>query len=256
MVSTPALEVGRQDLVAPGTVAAACCSGFEWRGRAGQFRLELAEGVFTPTHTSLALAEVMEVLPGEVVADVGCGCGVLALVAARLGAGRVLGTDIVPAAVRVAARNAHLLGLEDRSEFHAGHLLDPLPDASVDVVIGDVSGIPDPLAAVTGWLPGGGPSGAELPVAMLEGAGRVLRPGGRMYLPTASIQDEERVLAAAGRVFDGLDLLDSRQFPLPATVARSAALAELIERGIVRVEQRGSRLLWRLHLWCGRRPAR
>jgi SAM-dependent methyltransferase len=212
--------------------------------------------VFTPTHTSLALAEVIEVLPGEVVADVGCGCGALALVAARLGAAKVLGTDIVPAAVRLAGLNARRLGLEDRAEFHTGHLLDPLPDASVDVVIGDVSGIPDPLAAVTGWLPGGGPSGAELPVAMLEGARRVLRPGGRMYLPTASIQFEERVLAAASRLFEGLDLLDSRQFPLPAPVARSAALAELIDQGVVRVEQRGTRLLWRLRLWCGRRPVR
>jgi Ribosomal protein L11 methyltransferase (PrmA) len=61
---------------------------FEWRGRTGPFTLTLAPGVFTPTHTSLALAEVIEIRPGEVVADIGCGCGVLAFVAARLGAAR------------------------------------------------------------------------------------------------------------------------------------------------------------------------
>lgn len=64
----------------------------------------------------------------------------LALVAARLGAARVLGTDVVPAAVRLAGLNARRLGLEGRAEFSADHLLDPLPDASVDVVVGDVSG--------------------------------------------------------------------------------------------------------------------
>lgn len=229
---------------------------FEWRGRTGPFTLALAPRVFRPTHTSLALAEVVDVFPGEVVADVGCGCGVLAFVAARLGAARVVGTDINPAAVRVATANARRLGLHDRADFRTGHLLEPFAATSFDVVLGDVSGIPDLLSSVTGWLPGGGPTGAELPVAMLEGMRSALRPGGRLYLPTASIQDEERILTLAGRAFASVELLATRQFPLPGPVSRSEALAALVDAGVVRVESRGSRRLWRLRLWCCRQGSR
>lgn len=232
---------------------------FEWKGRAGPFTLELTPPVFRPTHISLALAESLEVRPGETVMDVGCGSGVLSFVAARLGAGRAYGSDISEESVRVATENARLLGLADRTEFRAGSLFEPLRDVTADVIIGDVSGIPDDLAEITGWFPGGyagGPTGAEVPVAMLESMGDCLRPGGRMYLPTATIQDENRVLAAARRIFGAANLAEvvEREFPLPTLVARSKAVARLMTDGLIALRQRGSRLLWRLAIWRCIRP--
>jgi hypothetical protein len=127
------------------------------------------------------------------------------------------------------------------------------------VIIGDVSGIPDDLAEVTGWFPGGhagGPTGAEVPVAMLETIGDCLRPGGRMFLPTATIQDEDRVLSAARRVFgeSNLNEVAEREFPLPSLLIRSKAVARLMADGLIRLRQRGSRLLWRLAIWRCIRP--
>jgi SAM-dependent methyltransferase len=231
----------------------------EWRGRTGPFTLELSPSVFAPTHVSVTMAQSLEVGAGETVIDVGCGSGVLSFVAARLGAGRVYGTDISAESVEIARRNAERLSLTDRTEFRAGNLFEPLRDVSADVVIGDVSGIPDELAEVTGWFPGGyagGPTGAEVPVAMLESIGDCLRPGGHMYLPTASIQDEGTVLAAARRIFgaDNIASLIEREFPLPALIARSKEAARLMAEGLLKLRQRGSRLLWRLAIWrCDRR---
>ena len=59
------------------------------------------------------------------------------------------------------------------------------------VIIGDVSGIPDALADASGWFPsrrGGGPRGSELPIRMLHAAKERLRAGGRLLLPTGSLQ--------------------------------------------------------------------
>src|SRR3972149_6157298 len=64
----------------------------EWKGRTGPFKVSLGEGGFHPTHTSRTLAEALEIEPGDTVIDVGCGSGVLSFVAARLGAGRVIGS--------------------------------------------------------------------------------------------------------------------------------------------------------------------
>lgn len=227
----------------------------EWKGRTGPFPLTLTPLVFAPSSTSVVLADALEIGPGETVIDVGCGSGVLSFVAARLGAGRVYGCDASPDAVDAARANARALGLEDRVEFRAGNLLEPVRDVSADVVIGDVSGIPDPIAELTGWFPdgrSGGPTGAELPTAMLHDLGDSLAPGGRLYLPTGTIQAESRVLEAARRVFgaSNLELVMQREFPLPGhIVAGSKAVARLVQQGLLSLRRRGSRMLWQLSIW-------
>lgn len=206
----------------------------------------------------MLLADSMEIAPGDTVIDVGAGSGVLSFVAARLGAGRVYGTEVIPEAVEVARENARALGLDDRTEFRAGSLLEPLDGVVADVVIGDVSGIPDEVAALTDWFPGGhagGPTGAETPIEMLEHVADHLRRGGTMYLPTGTIQDESSVLRAARRVFGGaVERVAEKEFPLPSIVAGSKSVARMMSDGLLRLRRRGSRLLWRLAVWRCVRP--
>lgn len=228
----------------------------DWKGRTGPFTVALGEGVFHPTHTSRTLADALEIGPDDVVIDVGCGCGVLSFVAARLGAKRVIGCDLSEQAIEVARANAVRLGLQDRVEFRVGDLLQPVRGERASVVIGDVSGIPDEIGRLAGWFPdghAGGPTGAELPAAMLESIREndCLVPGGRIYLPTGTLQAEGRILEAARRLFGSANLhrLLEREFPLPDVVARSKAVAEMMRDGILDLRARGSRLLWSLHIW-------
>jgi SAM-dependent methyltransferase len=235
----------------------------EWKGRTGPFTVSLGDGVFHPTHTSRTLAEALEIAAGDTVIDVGCGSGVLSFVAARLGAGRVIGSDLSVEAIEVARENAKSLGLQDRVEFRAGNLLDPVRGEKANVIIGDVSGIPDEIGRLAGWFPdghAGGPTGAELPAAMLESIreNECLAPGGSLFLPTGTIQAENKILEVARRIFGQANLqsLLSREFPLPDVVARSKAVAEMMREGVLDLRERGSRLLWRLQIWrCQMPPA-
>lgn len=228
----------------------------EWKGRTGPFTVELGEGVFHPTHTSRTLAEALEITPDDVVIDVGCGCGVLSFVAARLGAKRVIGCDLSEEAIEIARRNAVLLGVQDRVEFRVGDLLQPVRGERATVIIGDVSGIPDEIGRLAGWFPdghAGGPTGAELPAAMLESIREndCLVPGGRLYLPTGTIQAENAILDVARRLFGqaNLQALLEREFPLPDVVAKSKAVAQMMKDGVLDLRARGSRLLWSLRIW-------
>jgi precorrin-6B methylase 2 len=231
-------------------VSSEVVSSYDWRGRTGPLTLMLRPDVFTPTHTTLVMADALEINPDDVVIDVGCGSGVLGIVAARLGAARIFGCDLSKEAVDLAGENARRLGLSDCSEYHQGHLFGPVADVEADVVIGDVSGIPDAIAEVTPWT-SGGPTGAELPIQMLETLGERLKIGGRLYLPTGTMQAEERVLEAARRIFgdDNLHPLAVREFPLPTTVARSPAVQRLVDEGTLDMRPRGTRLVWRLTVW-------
>jgi SAM-dependent methyltransferase len=228
-------------------------SEVEWKGRTGPFSIVLNPGVFSPTHTSRTLAEALEIGPEDTVIDVGCGSGILSFVAARLGARHVIGCDISEEAVQAARENAGRLGLSDRVEFRTGSLLEPVRDQQASVLIGDVSGIPDEIAEVTGWFPdgrAGGPTGAELPKMMIESIGDTLQHGGRLYLPTGTIQDEKSIIEAARKVFgDNMVPILEREFPLPDIVGKSLAAARMMKEGLLNLHKRGSRWLWRLQIW-------
>jgi protein-L-isoaspartate O-methyltransferase len=234
-------------------MAEAAIHQVEWKGRTGPFSLHVRPGVFSPTTTSRTLADALEINPGDTVIDVGCGSGVLAFVAAKLGAGKVYGCDLSAPAVRAARENAAMLGLSDVCEFRQGDLLEPVRDVRADVLIGDVSGIPDELAAVTGWfdrVPAGGPTGAELPRKLLGSIGDTLAPGGRLYLPTGTLQDEASILTLARELFgDNMEPVLEREFPLPDLVAKATATARMMKEGLLSLHKRGSRLLWSLRIW-------
>jgi hypothetical protein len=78
-----------------------------------------------------------------------------------------------------------------------------------------------------------------------------LAPGGRLYLPTGTIQAENRILEVARRIFGAANLqaIVSRELPLPDVVAKSKAVARMMREGILDLHARGSRLLWQLRVW-------
>ena len=77
--------------------------------------LETCPGLFSPEHVdrgTLAMLSCAHFEPGMRVMDLGCGCGVVGIAAARVcGEENVLLSDIDPLAVQVAGRNAARNGL-------------------------------------------------------------------------------------------------------------------------------------------------
>ena len=228
---------------------------FKWKGRMGPLDLHVSENTFQPSTISVLLAEALEVEEGDVVVDVGCGTGVLSIIAAKLGASKVFGLDAAPDVVEVASRNAARHGVEGVTTFLQGDLFDPLPDGiTADIVIGDVSGIPDALAAKSGWFPsrrGGGPRGSELPIRMLEGVHEVLRKGGRLFLPTGTLQDEAAILDKARSILNKLTQVRERAIPLPTTLGQSTEVVQLVRDRVIELRERGSRKLWTAKVWVG-----
>lgn len=78
-------------------------------------QLETAPGLFSPAHVdrgTLAMLSIADFEPGMKIMDLGCGCGVVGIVAAkRCGAENVVLADIDPRAVEIARKNAAANGV-------------------------------------------------------------------------------------------------------------------------------------------------
>jgi ribosomal protein L11 methyltransferase len=120
---------------------------------------------------------VANVERGASVLDYGCGSGILAIAAAKLGAGAVTGVDVDPQAIATSRANAEANGVA--AEFC---LPDALPISTVDIVVANI--LANPL---------------ELLAPLL--AGRV-RAGGSILLAGILEPQADRVAAAYARWFN------------------------------------------------------
>jgi ribosomal protein L11 methyltransferase len=184
-VHFPVLRVGEHLVIRP-----------TWRRHrpaAGDVVLALDPGMafgtgLHPT-TRLCLAAVEAAggrgeLDGARVLDVGCGSGILAIAAARLGAAAVLGLDIDPIAVEATVANARRNRLARRIDARQGSL--PSGEPPFDVVLANL------IASVL--------------VTLAAGLRDELRPGGLVLASGIFVDREAEVraaFAAAGLTVDG-----------------------------------------------------
>ena len=71
------------------------------------------KNVMTPSGLTCLLAANMDIPQGCVVADLGCGCGILSIIAAKLGAKLVYAVDVNPYALRDTTFNATTNGVSN-----------------------------------------------------------------------------------------------------------------------------------------------
>ena len=134
----------------------------------------------------LCLEELIR--PGDHVLDMGTGSGILAIAAARLGAGRVLSLDNDPVAVSVAQENVSLNGLRQVIEVAQGSL-DFLSSGEALHFDGILVNI---ISEVILEMVQGGLVSFLKPMGWLVASG-ILAPGTRQLIPLLREQGLERV---------------------------------------------------------------
>jgi ribosomal protein L11 methyltransferase len=138
--------------------------------------LAFGTGSHPTTQLMLRFLEA-EIQGGEDVLDYGCGSGILAIAAAKLGAARVDGVDVDPEALETARANARSNGIALRAT-----LPEALPAGSYDIVVSNI--LAQPLIVLAPLL-----------------AART-RPGGRIALAGILQPQAAEVAAAYAPWFD------------------------------------------------------
>ncbi len=150
----------------------------------------VSNNVYKPAEDTFLLAENLAVEEDDVVLDMGTGCGILGILAAKK-AGKVVAVDINPYAVQCARINAKLNHAKEKIDVRRGNLFEPLKEyEKFDVVIFNPPYLPSKADSKKTWMEkawSGGPTGRSLIDKFISEARNHLKRGGRIFLVQSSL---------------------------------------------------------------------
>jgi len=204
----------------------------------GPVELLIPQAVHMPPPSSIELAGLLDVKPGESVLDLGCGSGLLSIGAAKLGARQVIATDVDPSALTAARENAsinihackrdfHINGLESRIEFREGSWFEAVREEErFDVIIATPPQTPGPAPHGSRY---GGWDGTDHLISIIAGAAAHLSPvRGRLWLLAISLANPVRLRQELARHFADVRLINEtiREFTSDEYESRQEGLMD------------------------------
>jgi len=153
--------------------------------------------VYEPAEDTFLLADNLDVRRGELVLELGTGCGLLVILAAKAAA-NVVATDISSAALECARTNAVANGVENCIDFRLGDLFEPVVGERFDLVIFNPPYLPTESEEVLhgpldrAWQ--AGPDGRMVIDRFLNELPEHLTPKGRSIFLQSSLSDISKTL--------------------------------------------------------------
>ena len=178
----------------------------------GAVGLRVPPGVHVPPPSTIEMARLLDVRPGERVLELGCGTGLLAIAAAKQGAGHVVAVDLDGQALDAALKNAQLNGLSGCIEARAGSWYEAVKSGErFDVIIATPPQTPGPRPFGPRY---GGADGAKHLMAVVEGAPARLDPErGRLWMVAITIANVPEVMRRLRERFAKVDIMGETQRP-------------------------------------------
>jgi release factor glutamine methyltransferase len=159
---------------------------------------DILENVYEPAEDSFLFAENLNVRRGCRVVDIGTGCGILAVIAAKK-AGKVVAIDVNPYAVKCAKNNARMNGVGNFVSFIQGDLLAPLRTRKeFDLILFNAPYLPSEESEKDSWMGrawAGGVSGRNVIDRFICEAPEHIKPGGEFMLMQSTLSGVEQTLS-------------------------------------------------------------
>ncbi|MFB0514769.1 MAG: HemK2/MTQ2 family protein methyltransferase [Candidatus Bathyarchaeia archaeon] len=189
--------------------------------------LYVSKDVYEPAEDTFLLAENLTVNEDDVVLDMGTGCGILGIIAAKR-AKNVIAVDSNPHAVRCARINAKVNKVTDKMDIRLGDLFHPIQrNERFSLILFNAPYLPSNPDEEKTWIGrawAGGPTGRQLIDRFLVEATRYLSENSRILLVQSSLSDvnetlhkfreaglKVRILAEKKVMFETIALIEARR---------------------------------------------
>jgi len=196
--------------------------------RYNDLRLLISRNVYEPAEDTFLAADNLIVTKNDRVLDMGTGCGILAVLAAKR-AKQVVAVDINPYAVRCARKNAEANKLADKIDTRRGDLFQPIrKNEKFSLIMFNAPYLPSIRREARSWQSrawAGGPTGRELIDRFIDEAPCYLERKGRILLVQSSLANvddtlrmfqalgfESRVVADKKVAFETIVLVEAKPF--------------------------------------------
>jgi release factor glutamine methyltransferase len=161
------------------------------------------EHVYEPAEDTFLIAEKMKVTEDDTVLDMGTGCGILAVLAAKKAKG-VLAVDVNPYALQCANRNAETNGVKERIEFRQGDLFHPInPNERFSLILFNAPYLPSEPDEERNWIGkswAGGRNGRKVIDRFVTDAPNFLAAVGKILLVQSSLSNVNRTIEMFGEL--------------------------------------------------------
>jgi release factor glutamine methyltransferase len=165
------------------------------------FVFDVYEDVYEPADDSFLFAENLDVEEDFEVLDLGTGCGILGVLAAKK-AGNVLAVDLNPYAVHCARANAKLNHVRGKIGFIQADLFSALsPNAVFDLVLFNAPYLPSDEHEAASWMVrswAGGANGRQVVDRFIAEVPSHLKPNGKVLLMQSTLTGVEETLRRFG----------------------------------------------------------
>jgi len=155
------------------------------------------EHVYEPSEDTFLIAEKMTVSKDDVVLDMGTGCGILAVLAAKK-TKKVVAIDINPQAIKYAKKNAEINGVRTQIDHRIGDLFQSIKKTEFfSLILFNSPYLPsEPYEekSLIGKAWAGGPNGRQVIDRFIADAPKFLVAGGRILLVQSSLSNISRTL--------------------------------------------------------------
>jgi len=166
----------------------------------GDFVFVVDENVYEPAEDSFLFAENLNVKKCERVLDMGTGCGILGVIAAKR-ASDVVAVDVNPYAVRCAKKNTLINNVHNKVSFVQGDLFSPISEKTMfDVILFNAPYLPlEESERSDSWISrawSAGTTGREVIDRFINESVTYLKGRGRLLLLQSTITGFEETLLA------------------------------------------------------------